>query len=374
MKCQAQAFGTVSRPSRAPAVAALAALCLLGTPVAAATLPEIRALAAGQQYSEALKQLEAFLVDNPGDVEARLVWQATEQLRSAATDDYVQSTDLVLAGSLPLLRGAGQTAREDLIQSERNLVYAARDFERFRREFLVGIARDYFGLVGQLDAIANQERSLVSREQSYKRSRARVKAGQDPASSARRFEGDVLSTRGALIGAQERYRTSLDRFKIRLGIPVRTHVIIDAASAISLAEPAATPAEAARLALMYRLDLQNNRDRIADSRRAVAIARNNLLPDLNLNASLNLRTGNNERVGGFEREGGAVMDRLPRYGLRVAPRTVARGAGCVGLRCGARAAMAEHTAAGGRPATVHEPWRESCRRGSGRGHDGRRLL
>ena len=36
-----------------------------------------------------------------------------------------------------------------LIQAERDLVYSARNFEAFRREFLVAIARDYFALVAQ---------------------------------------------------------------------------------------------------------------------------------------------------------------------------------------------------------------------------------
>ncbi len=92
MRCQAKAFGTVSRLSRAPAVAALAALCLLGTPVAAATLPEIRALAAEQQYSEALKQLEAFLVDNPDDVEARL-FKGVILTRQGNTDEAIATFD-----------------------------------------------------------------------------------------------------------------------------------------------------------------------------------------------------------------------------------------------------------------------------------------
>ena len=47
-------------------------LCLLCSSVTASTLLEIRALAAEQQYAPALKQLDAFLEDNPDDVEARL--------------------------------------------------------------------------------------------------------------------------------------------------------------------------------------------------------------------------------------------------------------------------------------------------------------
>jgi tetratricopeptide (TPR) repeat protein len=73
-------------------VAALAVLCLLGTPVAAATLPEIRALAAEQQYSEALKQLEAFLEDNPDDVEARL-FRGVILTRQGSTDEAIATFD-----------------------------------------------------------------------------------------------------------------------------------------------------------------------------------------------------------------------------------------------------------------------------------------
>ncbi|MFI4896369.1 MAG: TolC family protein, partial [Phycisphaerales bacterium JB059] len=53
------------------------------------------------------------------------------------------------------------------------------------------------------------------------------------------------------------------------------------------------------LALEYRLDLQNRRDRLDDQRRAVANARNELLPDLNLDASVSLPTDPDEMNGGF---------------------------------------------------------------------------
>jgi hypothetical protein len=53
-------------------MAAFTIVCFLGTPVAAGTLPEIRALAADQHYAEALKQLDAYLESHGDDVEARL--------------------------------------------------------------------------------------------------------------------------------------------------------------------------------------------------------------------------------------------------------------------------------------------------------------
>ncbi|GMQ96084.1 MAG: hypothetical protein BMS9Abin14_585 [Gammaproteobacteria bacterium] len=73
-------------------MAVLAVLCLLGTPAVAATLPEIRALAAEQQYSQALKQLEAFLEDNPDDVEARL-FKGVILTRQGNTDEAIATFD-----------------------------------------------------------------------------------------------------------------------------------------------------------------------------------------------------------------------------------------------------------------------------------------
>ncbi|MFG0273665.1 MAG: TolC family protein [Phycisphaerales bacterium] len=233
-----------------------------------------------------------------GEIEARWVVSATEQLRAAATDDYVQSSVLILEGNIPLLRGAGLVAREDLIQAERDLVYAARDFERFRRSFLVDIANDYFDLSNQLASIRNQERSLASLEQSSERTRAQVEAGKRPAADQRRFQQSVLSARSTLINLRERYIISLDRFKIRLGLPVETAVIIEPLT-IEVPEPAASPTEAAQIALQYRLDLQNTRDRVQDSRRRVANARNNLLPDLDLAADISTGTDPNEDEPGI---------------------------------------------------------------------------
>ena len=72
MRCQTIAFSMLFRLTRLPAVAMLTVFWLFCTSVTASNLPEIRALAAEQQYAEALKQLDAFLEDKPDDVEARL--------------------------------------------------------------------------------------------------------------------------------------------------------------------------------------------------------------------------------------------------------------------------------------------------------------
>lgn len=233
-----------------------------------------------------------------GEVEARLVYQATELLRDAVANESTQSSSFILSGNIPLLRDAGLIAREELIQRERDLVYAARDFERFRRQFLVDIANQFFQLVAQRAALANQESSLESRLQSQERAEEFVEAGRSAAFEARTFQASSVQTRQQLIGLRENYLLALDRFKIRLGIPVETTIEI-VPSTIDLPEPAAAPGEAAMKALAYRLDLQNRRDFINDNRRDVSNARNQLLPDLDLAGGLTLNTDPNDDSGGF---------------------------------------------------------------------------
>lgn len=240
-----------------------------------------------------------------GNVEARLIWDAAEILRENVSGQYSSATSLVLNANLPLLRGAGPVAKESLIQAERNLVYAARDFERFRRQFLVTIARDYFNLVAQQAAIANQERSLASLLQSQERTAAQVEAGRLAAFETRRFEERVLNTRNGLINARERFLLAMDRFKVRLGLPIEQEIVI-VPTRLEIPEPEITPAKATELALAYRLDLQVERDQVDDARRGVSNAKNDLLPDLDLAAGLTVASNPNDTIGNFDFDFGSA--------------------------------------------------------------------
>ncbi len=233
-----------------------------------------------------------------GEVEARLVWNATEQLRRTASGRYRQSTDLVLSGNIPLLRGAGMAAREDLIQRERDLVYAARSFERFRRELLVDIASDYFNLVAQQKRIRNQELQLQGLMALEKQTAALVDAGRLREFQKQLTRNQVLNAKSNLANLQETYRLQLDRFKTRIGVSLDDSIrIVDLM--LSLVEPQTTLEAATSAGLTYRLDLQNQRDQLADARRQVEVVRNQLLPDLNLSGRILIPTDPADREGGF---------------------------------------------------------------------------
>ncbi len=232
-----------------------------------------------------------------GEVEARWVVNATEQLRTQATGRYRQSSELALSGNIPLLRGAGQVARESRIQAERNLIYAARNFERFRRSLLVDIAADFFALIQSRDRIANQVRQIEGLKRDNEATGAKVRAGR-----LRAFQQQITASRLSqaqqqLARLRESYILQLDRFKLRLGLNITDAIDIDPAI-FDVLEPDTTLREAMELALEYRLDLQNRRDQLDDQRRAVANARNDLLPDLNLDGTVSIPTDPLAREGG----------------------------------------------------------------------------
>lgn len=233
-----------------------------------------------------------------GQVEARWVFDATEQLRQQATGRYTQSSTLALNGSIPLLRGAGTAARESLIQSERDLIYQARSFERSRRQLLVDIAGDFFDLVQTKARITNQESQLQSLRDLERMTGARVDAGRLDAFQTSVAGSRVLAAQADLAGLRESYTLQLDRFKIRLGMTPDQPFDIGEID-LSVPSPGITLDDATRLALDLRLDLQNRRDQVDDERRRLSNAQQNLLPDLSATGSVSVPTDPAKRVGGL---------------------------------------------------------------------------
>lgn len=239
-----------------------------------------------------------------GEITARALVNYIDQLRSAggsATD--AQSAEVGVSLTLPLLRGAGEAARESLVQAERSLIYAVRRFERYRRTFLVDIAGEFYNLLEQEVGIENQRQQLQSLENEERRRNALAEAGRVAFFEVQRFQSEVLFARSNLEDQIEQYAASLDSLKIRLGMPVDTDLTL-ISSMVDVPEALLDPAEAVQTALRDRLDLRNTADQVEDTRRSVRIARNSLLPDLNLRADATVPTDGSRRFGGFDLDPG----------------------------------------------------------------------
>ena len=277
---------------------------------------ELQATAVGDadsgNYDSALQLVNEFRVTQRlpygGEVSARALARATEDLHRRVSGEGVQSAELIFNADIPLLRGAGQVAREDRIQAERNLIYAARDFERFRRTFLFDIAQAFLNLVVQQQRIVNAENGVQMLEEAEERAKALVTAGREPPFGAAQAAQDTFDAVDRLNSQQESFRLAVDRFKVRLGMPEKDPVLIET-SMFDIPSPKSDLEDAVRAALAYRLDLQNRRDQLDDARRAVENARNALLPDLDLSGSFSVPTdADRDRAGlDFEYEESSFM-------------------------------------------------------------------
>jgi outer membrane protein TolC len=217
-----------------------------------------------------------------GEVTAKALVDFTDALNQNTADG--ESGQLALTGTIPLLRGAGMVNLEPLIQSERSLVYQIRDFENFRRDYVIRIARQYFSLIAQQQAVNNRRLKYLSSSNLVVQTRDVYAAGRITFFQVQQALQTALNDENALVVAEQSYQNSLDDFKILIGMPVERNLDVQGVE-LNVNIPDIDRPDLPELAIKYRLDLQTDRDRIEDARRQVDVSKNNLLPDLNLTAS-----------------------------------------------------------------------------------------
>lgn len=238
-------------------------------------------------------------LETGGELGVQALVRATEQLRSSISTDGSQSAEIVLSADLPLLRGAGLIASESLISAEREMIYATRTFERFRRQFLFDIATNYYDIIRSAVQIKNAEGVLVSRMKLFDETEALYKAGRKPEFETNEAKQRVLSSQNSLASQKDRFILQIERFRVRLGLPPDSLYLVNTESANDLSIPDLDSIESIRRGLLYRLDIQNDRDQVDDTRRAVKNSRNSLKPELNLNASMTLITDPDKKRSGL---------------------------------------------------------------------------
>lgn len=153
------------------------------------------------------------------------VWEFT------ATDSTAAFSNLTVSLVQPILRGAFRDVRlEPLTQAERNVLYAVRDYARFRKQFYFGIVsgeQGYLSLLLQLQAILNLEANLESLRLNLRTHEALAKAGIVSLIQVDQVFQSYQAGRLRLIRAQNDLETSLDSYKIHLGLPPDLDIKLD---------------------------------------------------------------------------------------------------------------------------------------------------
>ncbi len=116
---------------------------------------------------------------------------------------------------------------EPLIQAERNVVYAARDFARFRRSFFFQRASEYYGLLRTYRQIEIDAQNYFSLVRAFNQAEAEERAGLQSRMQVEQIEQSMLLGRSRLSTTCNSLETALDRLNIAMGLPTELPINID---------------------------------------------------------------------------------------------------------------------------------------------------
>lgn len=212
------------------------------------------------------------------------------------TGDPRRSASSVISLNIlqPLLRGAGkEIAAERLTQSHRNVVYSLRNYSHFQNEFSRDIVIQYLRLLQQKESVNNQYTNYQSRKANTEYLRARAVDRASPQEVSDSEQGE-LQAKNNWINARARFQTSLDDFKLSLGMPTSAELTLNDDELIKIETAGLPPViltheKAFSLALQHRLPLLNDIDQFEDQKRQVLIAADQLKGDVNLVTTTSLR-------------------------------------------------------------------------------------
>ncbi|MCH7918487.1 MAG: TolC family protein [Planctomycetes bacterium] len=117
-----------------------------------------------------------------------------------------------------------------LVQSERDLVYAARDYARFRRQFFFQLASQYYGLLRNYRNTEIESQNYFSLIRTFEQARAEMRADVQRAPNpvaVDQYEQTMLSGRSGLITTCNRLEQDLDSLKLSMGLPTEIPINLD---------------------------------------------------------------------------------------------------------------------------------------------------
>jgi len=118
---------------------------------------------------------------------------------------------------------------EDLTQAERDVVYAARNFVRFRKQLFVDLAGRYYNLLLDYRDIEIRAQAYFGFLRGFLQGQAEYRAGRLPRFEVDQFEQRALSGRRDLINSCNSLEESLDDLKFDIGLPPELPLNLDLA-------------------------------------------------------------------------------------------------------------------------------------------------
>jgi outer membrane protein TolC len=232
------------------------------------------------------------------------VGASTAQIPGAPGESDIRfyNADTTLMLTQPLLKGLGTSVvRRALTTAELREADAARQQTITEQQTAIDVARAYYRVVAQEALVAVARKSFESAKQLREASEAKLTAGLVSQLDVLRAQQLVSQAELQLFDAQSAVADARDQLGLVMGrdgeadfdVVVEIPKIVDALSV----------EDATSLAVTRRLDLQIAVDSAADAVRAVSYARNQLLPQFDVNAALTRRQTSNTFAKSFGLDG-----------------------------------------------------------------------
>lgn len=252
-----------------------------------------------------------------GSIMANVAGMLTGDTRTA----WGSSADLSI--SIPLLRGSGELVNtESLTQAQRSFVYAVRDFEQYKREFICRIESSYLALVLARRQQQNQDEAFRRVIRSTRRSYRMAEASRMSQSQFEQAHQSELSSRANWIASCQSYESTKDGFKLTLGLPPDAcieprdsdlaalekyvsdyaeleeeeydmgkddengQIVLEAPDSVDDGQLKLRTDRAIAIAFSNRLDFASVRDEVEDAQRKLVIAEDALRAEVTLGASV----------------------------------------------------------------------------------------
>ena len=205
--------------------------------------------------------------------------------QASAQAPYSKTSDLRLTLTQPLLRGFGPNATFfELRNARRARVAQERGLTLARQRVVVEVARGFYDVIAYRQLLDVARQSLARTEALLRSSTARLEVGMSSKLDVFRAELQAQQAREAMVRSEAALASALERFRGALAVPPGDPVEPEAA-----ALPVADTSDLEPLevlvgrALEARLEVLEARDQVEDARRGASLARQNLLPQLDLN-------------------------------------------------------------------------------------------
>ncbi|MCM8821755.1 MAG: TolC family protein [Candidatus Omnitrophica bacterium] len=202
----------------------------------------------------------------------------------------------------PLFQGAGRlVAEENLVQSERNVVYQIRSFLRYQKSFSVNVAEKYFGIILARNNLENYWKNYQFLRDTRERIEMLSIAGRLSPLQADQAKQNEYRAYQQWIQAENNYKQQEDEFKIFLGLSPEHKIVLDRKSLDLFLEKGLThlavdEKSAIEYALSQRLDLMNASDYVYDAERNLAIAKSQLKSKIDFEGTVSSSTEKKSKI------------------------------------------------------------------------------